>query len=134
MSYTNIIMKGRQMNMLRREKTYIKTAKAVLTGIVLILSFALAATARPQGPDVKEVIYGIRGHSAPSPEVVRILSVLEERVDDGKLIEKAKQKLATMNEKDLRLMASLCDRIWVGGNDAGADFAFLMAAMLVVLS
>ena len=123
--------------MLRTEKTYTKTAMAVLIGIVLVLSFALAATARPQEDVVKSAVYGIRGHSAPSAtsaEMVNILSMLEERADDERLIEKAKQKLATMNERDLRLMASLCDRIWVTGNDAGADIAFLMTAMLVVLS
>ncbi len=120
--------------MLRAEKTYIQTAMAVFIGIVLVLSFALAATARPQETGVKGAVYGIRGHSAPSPEIVNILSVLEERTNDERLIEKAKQKLATMNERDLRLMASLCDRIWVGGDDAGADIAFLMTAMLVVLS
>lgn len=120
--------------MLRTEKTYIKTAMAVLIGIVLVLSFALAATARPQEDVVKSAVYGIRGHSAPSAEMVKILSMLEERADDERLIEKAKQKLATMKERDLRLMASLCDRIESRGNDAGADIAFLMTAMLVVLS
>lgn len=120
--------------MLRTEKTYRKSAMAVLIGIVLIFSFALVATARPQEDAVKGLIYGIRGHSAPSPDMTKILSVLKERAEDGKLLEKAKQKLAIMDEKDLRLMASLCDQIEARGNDAGADIAFLMTAMLVVLS
>lgn len=120
--------------MLRTEQTYIRTAKAVLVGIALVLSFALVATARPQGDVEKSVIRGIRGHHAPSPEMLKVLLVLEARAEDGRLMEKAKQKLATLDEKDLRLMASLCDRIEARGNDAGADIAFLMTAMLVVLS
>lgn len=124
--------------MLRTEKSYVKTATAVLIGIVLILSFALVATARPQEDVVKGAIYGIRGHNAPSSEMIKILSVLEERANDGKLdrklMEKAEQKLAALDERHLRLIASLCDRIEARGDDAGADIAFLMTAMLVVLS
>jgi hypothetical protein len=108
--------------------------------LMLVLMFALssggsfASTPPVQETGVNKLLYGVRGHSAPSPDMIKILSVLEKRVEDGKLMEKAKEKLATLNGEELGLIASLCERIEARGHDAGADIAFLMAAMLVVLS
>lgn len=120
--------------MVETAKRYNKAVMAVLI-VLMFVVHAGGASARPaQEAAVNKHLYGARGHSAPSPDMVRILSVLEKRVEDGKLMEKAKEKLATMNGEDLRLIASLCERIEARGHDAGADIAFLMAAMLVVLS
>jgi hypothetical protein len=122
--------------MMETARRYFISATAVL--IVLMIALCLdapTASARPaQEAVVNKLPYGVRGLSAPSPDMMKVLSVLDVRVEDGNLREKAKEKLATLNGEDLRLIASLCERIAARGHDAGAGIAFLMAAMLVVLS
>ncbi len=63
----------------------------------------------------------------------RILAVLETKITDAKVIEKASDKLRSLDERELGLMKSLCDRIAADSGSAGADIAFsLMSAMLVL--
>jgi len=64
----------------------------------------------------------------------KILSVLETRTADEKVIEKAAEKLRTLDGRELRLMASLCDRIEESGGTAGADIAFSLMTAMIVLS
>ncbi len=67
-------------------------------------------------------------------EVARIVSVLEERIGSHRLPEQAKEKLGRMTKQDLRLVASLCDRLAASHDRAGTDIALLLAAVLIVLS
>ncbi len=64
----------------------------------------------------------------------RIISVLEKGVGSHRLPEQAREKLATMHEGELRLVAALCDRIESANDGGGADLALLLAAALIVLS
>ncbi len=64
----------------------------------------------------------------------KILAVLESKTRDGKVIEKAADKLRSVNKRELRLMASLCDRIAADNGTAGADIAFSLVSALIVLS
>lgn len=66
----------------------------------------------------------------PEPDLDRIIAVLEGRIRNHQLPEKARNKLAAMNSEELRLVAMLCDRM----SGAGADVAFLLAAALIVLT
>jgi hypothetical protein len=66
--------------------------------------------------------------------VARIVSVLERRIGSHRLPEQAKEKLDRMSEKDIRLVASLCDRVAAAHDNAGTDLALLLAAVLIVLS
>ena len=72
----------------------------------------------------------IRGKDSVS----KILSVLALRSSGGKVIGRAAEKLSAMNDSDLRLIASLCDRISVDGGTAGADIAFSLITAMIVLS
>lgn len=66
--------------------------------------------------------------------VERILSVLESRIADHQLVEKAKDKLFRLSEDEIRLIASLCDRINNEGNTTGSDIAFSLVTALIILS
>jgi hypothetical protein len=66
--------------------------------------------------------------------VSKIVSVLAIRSSDGKVLGKAAEKLSAMNNRDLRLISSLCDRISADGGTAGADIAFSLITAMIVLS
>jgi hypothetical protein len=67
-------------------------------------------------------------------DTVKILSVLAIRSSDGKVLGRAAEKLSAMNDRDLRLISSLCDRISADGGTAGADIAFSLMTAMIVLS
>jgi hypothetical protein len=67
-------------------------------------------------------------------DVDGIIRVLEQRIGSHRLPEEAKEKLERMPEKDLRLVALLCERLETANNRAGTDIALLLAAVLIVLS
>lgn len=69
-----------------------------------------------------------------SKDTVKILSVLAIRSPDGKVLGKAAEKLSAMNDRDLRLISSLCDRISADDGTAGADIAFSLMTAMIVLS
>jgi hypothetical protein len=64
----------------------------------------------------------------------KIIGTLESRIKNHHLPEKAKNKLAAMNDEEIRLLKSLCDRLAETADTAGADFALLLATALIVLS
>ena len=70
----------------------------------------------------------------PKPEVSRILLVLESRIGDPKLIEKAEYKLLKMSDSRLHLAASLSERAAYPGTDAKTDIAFFLLTTLIVFS
>jgi hypothetical protein len=69
-----------------------------------------------------------------SNDIRRIISVLEHKIGSQRLPVQAKDKIAVMSQKDLRLITALCDRIEATDDRAGTDLAVLLAAALIVLS
>lgn len=67
-------------------------------------------------------------------DISKILSVLEKKTGDRKLVEKAKGKLFTLSEGEILLISSLCERISRDSHSAGADIAFLLITTLIVFS
>ncbi len=67
-------------------------------------------------------------------DLARIIGVLESRIKNHQLPEKAKNKLASMNDREIRLIESLCERIEKSGDTASADFAFLLVTAAIVTS
>jgi hypothetical protein len=67
-------------------------------------------------------------------DLARIIGVLESRIKNHLLSEKAKNKLASMNDKNIRLIESLCERMDKAGDTASADFAFLLVTAAIVTS
>lgn len=80
-------------------------------------------------------------HAAPVPRVDhgrrsgthQVLSVLEREVGDPALLDRARRKLSALDEREVRLLATLARRIDRSGPTLAADVAlFLLAALLVL--
>ena len=91
--------------------------------------------------DSSAAVGGIPGGNLPkdtridrTTKTATILSVLETRIEDPRLLAKTKDKLSSLHGRELRLIASLCDRIAADDQTAGADIAFSLVAALIVLS
>ncbi len=111
-------------------------AKTVLIMLLLILLCALAiesisaSTLRLAGLDQRPMMQATPAH----PDVGKIVNVLEQKIGRDRLPEQAREKLENMPEQDLRLVASLCDRIAAAHDRAGTDIALFLAAVLIILS
>ncbi len=66
--------------------------------------------------------------------ISNIMVVLEKRNTGHRVLEKAEEKLRTLDDRKLRLMSSLCDHVSVSGDTAGADIAFSLITAMIVLS
>src|SRR5512139_325279 len=106
-----------------KAKRFVKT---VAVGLALVQWFiflprsSIAAGGRnASDPGARYVI----GFSA---DLSNILSVFENRIEDQKLLERTKDKLLTLDQRQLRLIASLSERVAKEGNTAGSDIAFLL--------
>jgi len=65
--------------------------------------------------------------------VSKILSVFENRIEDQPLLERTRDKLLALDQRQLRLIASLSERVTKEGNTAGSDIAFLLMTALITL-
>jgi hypothetical protein len=88
---------------------------------------------------------GVSGAAAPLPprmekvhhhttDLQQVLSVIEHRTRDGKVLEKMQEKLFMLGDRELRLAASLCARIARDDHSAGANIAFSLVTAMIVLS
>lgn len=64
----------------------------------------------------------------------KIMSVLEDRIEDPEVLEKTRDKVHTLSDEEIRLVSSLCDRIATGERTAQADIVFSLVTALIVLS
>lgn len=69
-----------------------------------------------------------------SSRIAKIVSVLENRTPDRKILGKAMEKLLTIDEGQLRLISSLSERIANHSDTPGADIAFSLLTAMIVLS
>ena len=67
-------------------------------------------------------------------DVLKLLSVLESRIGDQKLLEEAKKKLFALRESQFLLVTSLSEQMTKQGNKPGDDLAFLLITALIILS
>ena len=65
--------------------------------------------------------------------ILKVCSVLENRIEDQQLLEKTKDKLLTLSEGQIGLIASLSDRVSREGNTPVGDIAFLLMTALITL-
>ena len=103
------------------------TAFLMLSALILNSSIALGET---NGFDLENPHKTIH----PEAEVRKILLVLENKIGDQKLLERAKDKLAALSERQTRLLASIADRIDSNAQTSGADIGFLIMTVLIILS
>ena len=66
--------------------------------------------------------------------LTRIVSVLENRLPSHELSEKAKAKLLALSDRQVRIAASLAERITQADPAAVAETAFLLLTLLIILS
>ncbi len=99
-------------------------------GVVLFLCSPSLSVAGRTGSDLIKP----RVSSSYKKDTSRILFVIKQKVEDTKLIDKTKEKLLTLSDAEIRLIASLCDRISKNQDTAGAELAFSLVAALIMLS
>jgi hypothetical protein len=102
-------------------------------GVLLIFSIVLTGESSASGPSAllssrsEQAVY----HRA---ELRKVLSVVEQRTKNEKVREKMRDKLFAMSDQQLRLVASLCERIAHDDDSARSAIAFSIVTALIVLS
>jgi hypothetical protein len=87
-----------------------------------------ASVAAAPAPPRKEQAVDHRG------DLEQVLTVVEHRTKNEKVLEKMREKLSALSDRELHLAASLCARITRADESAGSDIAFSIVLALVVLS
>jgi hypothetical protein len=121
------------VRLLRKQQTVKRT---IWVCALLVMSLALTGVSPAAGR------YGTTAPTLPRAgqefshraDLQQVLSVVEHRTKDGKVLERMRDKLATLGDRELHLAASLCERIARDDDSAGADFAFSIVMALIVLS
>jgi hypothetical protein len=108
--------------------------KAVFWPTVFVCIFSIASTTALFGYQPAGVYTTGYAEIRGKGSVSRILSVLAIRSSGGKALGRVAEKLSAMNDRDLRLISALCDRISADGGTAGADIAFSLITAMIVLS
>lgn len=123
------------------EKVYLRTAACLRTAIVPVIFFLFVVLLLLlwQSSGVFAASTGIPAetHGAELSgrnDISKIMSVLESRRPDRRVLEKAAGKMSDMNERSLRMMSSLCDRIAADAGTPAADVAYSLLTALIVLS
>jgi hypothetical protein len=113
-----------------KPKRFVKTVAAGLA-LVQWFIFVPGTTIAASGKNVADSRARHVMHF--SADVSKILSVFENRIEDQQLLERAKDKLLALDQRQLRLIASLSERVAKEGNTAGSDIAFLLMTALITL-
>jgi hypothetical protein len=75
-----------------------------------------------------------RSGLSSSADVSKILWVLENKIEDRQLLERTKDKLLTLDRRQIQLIASLSDRVADEGGTTGSEIAFLLMTALIALN
>jgi hypothetical protein len=67
-------------------------------------------------------------------DIPKILSLLDDKAGSRKVIEKVKDKVFTLSDKQTRMIASLTELIANGAQAAGAELVFLVITILIIVS
>ena len=121
-----------------------RPGRMMLTRLFFVVSFAIllnaglepAAVASPSNAAVSAPSHA-RTASLSRQRAERlngIVEILESRIKNHQLPEKAKNKLVAMSDEEIRLVASLCSRMAGEDNTAGVDLALMLVTALIVLS
>jgi len=113
-----------------KTKRFVKTVAtglALVQGFIFLPSTTIAASGKKISDSDSRYVLRF------STDVSKILLVLEDRIEDQQLLEKTKDKLLTLDQRQIRLIASLSDRVAKEGNTTGSDIAFLLMTALITL-
>jgi hypothetical protein len=101
---------------------------------ILLLASPVPATV-PRDGSVSGA--GLAAHArtgAKKLERAAILQVIEHRTSEPRVVERLQEKLAKLDDRRLQLVAALCERIAADGGGPGAEIAYTMIMVLIVLS
>ncbi len=107
--------------------------KLWIGSLSLIFIFSLLNPMLAMG-EIKQSKIGDENQMHRETDVMGILSVLEKRIGDQKLLEKAKGKLITLRNPEFDLITSLSGQIKKEGERPGVEIAFLLITALIILS
>lgn len=103
--------------------------------LLFFVSFAfLPAGGTPAFGAVTERTLPIIRETDHKGEISKILPVLEDKIHDRKLLEKSKEKIYSMGDPEVRLVAALCEKISDERETVSSDIAFFLVTALIVLS
>jgi hypothetical protein len=112
------------------------SAKRIMTYIAFLVIFAVFTVQPPLASSgisrPKEGSLSFK--MIPVEDQYKILGVLEHKMGGKKLSVQAREKIWALNEKQTRLIITLCDRIEENDHAAGAEFAYLLITALILLS
>jgi hypothetical protein len=106
-----------------KAKRFVKTVStglALAQGFIFLPSITLAASGKNASDFDAPYVLSF------SADVSKILSVFENRIEDQQLLDRTRDKLLTLDQRQIRLIASLSDRVAKEGNTTGSDIAFLL--------
>ncbi len=110
--------------------------KLILTTVMYLLALQIIVFAGGPSFAAVHTVESDRGRSAMSSrasDVHKILSVLDDRMTEQPLLEKAKDKVFTLSDQHTRLIASLAEQAVKERNSTSGDIAFLFITALIIL-
>jgi hypothetical protein len=113
-----------------KPKRFVKTVAAGLALVqwfIFLPSTTIAASGKNASGSRARYVTGV------SADVSKILSVFENRIEDQRSLDRTRDKLLALDQRQLRLIASLSERVTKEGNTAGSDIAFLLMTALITL-
>lgn len=116
-----------------RKKTVV-SLRCISVQIFFLLCALLSAFGPPAHGAADAQRQSIVRNPALDVEMLKILPVLEHKIENRKLLEKSKEKVFAMNRQELHLVAALCDKISDEGKTVSSGIAFLLVTALIVLS
>jgi hypothetical protein len=116
-----------------RNKTVVNILCISAQLFLLLCALLLTCVQPAHGAATAQMQPIVRG-PALNLEIIKILPVLELRIENQKLLEKSKEKLYSMNSNEVRLVAALCEKISNERHAVSSDIAFLLVTALLVLS
>ncbi len=112
----------------------VSTLRSVLA-LLFFMSFAfLLVNGRPACGATTAPKLSMAPEAAHNGEIYKILPVLEDKIHDRRLLEKSKEKVYSMGDREVRLVAALCEKISDEKESVSTDIAFFLVTALIVLS
>jgi hypothetical protein len=108
---------------------------SVLRWVFLLLIFILFLSLRAAESAPHRLFRAPLGKGGlAQPETDQVLQLLEEKIADRRILQKTKEKFESLDERQKRLIANLCDKIRSTGRNTGADISLLLMSILIILS
>lgn len=108
------------------------SAIALVSTTVFVPGWPHAAVALPARPSPPGRVDGVAVDR--QARVEKVLSMLGRKVADAAVRKKVADKLATVSDRDLRLIAALSERMAATGGGPADEIALLLITALLILS